>query len=128
MSGMASDAAKLALLERFADAWNAHDADALMACMAEDCAFHASGGRDACGRRYAGRDEVRAGYAAIFEAFPDARWNEPRHMVAGDRGLSEWRFTGTDKNGNSVEVDGCDLFVFNGGLISLKDSYRKSRT
>mgnify|MGYP003681959930 CR=1 FL=1 len=125
---MANDAEKLALLERFADAWNAHDVDALMACMSEACEFRASGGAEASGSSYKGRDAVRAGYAAIFEAFPDARWNEPRHMVAGDRGLSEWRFTGTGKNGARAEVDGCDLFVFEGGLIALKDSYRKSRT
>ena len=124
---MASDAEKLALLERFADAWNAHDVDALMACMSDACEFRASSGPDANGRSYKGRDAVRAGYAAIFEAFPDARWNEPRHAVSGNRGLSEWRFTGTGKTGNSVEVDGCDLFVFEGPLIALKDSYRKSR-
>ena len=30
------------VLQAFADAWNRHDADALMSFMAEDCAFEAS--------------------------------------------------------------------------------------
>jgi hypothetical protein len=33
------------------------------------------------------------------EVFPDARFAEARHLVAGDRGLSEWRFTGTTVEG-----------------------------
>jgi quercetin dioxygenase-like cupin family protein len=114
-------------LERFADAWNAHDVDALMACMAEDCEFRAFAGSDADGRAHVGREAVRAAYAAVFETFPDAAWTDPRHVVAGDRGFSEWRFIGVDRQGDRSEVDGCDLFVFEGELIRLKNSYRKQR-
>ncbi len=117
-----------ALLERFCAAWNAHDVEALMACMADPCAFHASSGPDAAGQRYVGRDAVRAGYAAIFEAFPDAQWRNGRHRVTGDRGVSTWRFFGHDRAGRLHDVDGCDLFTFEGESISLKDSYRKART
>ena len=31
------------LLQAFADAWNRHDADALMSLMTDDCVFEASG-------------------------------------------------------------------------------------
>lgn len=116
-----------ACLERFAAAWNAHDVDALMACMASDCEFQSSAGPDACGTDSRGREAVRAAYAAVFEAFPDAAWNNPRHVVASDRGFSEWRFVGTDLQGVRVEVDGCDLFVFDGDLIRVKNSFRKQR-
>ncbi|WP_245445347.1 nuclear transport factor 2 family protein [Agrobacterium rosae] len=51
---------RLATLQQFLDAWNARDVDALMTCMAKDCAFHASAGPDAEGGRYVGRDAVRA--------------------------------------------------------------------
>ena len=47
--------------------------------------------------------------------------------VAGDRGVSEWTFTGTDKDGTSVEVIGCDIFSFRDGKILVKNSYRKNR-
>lgn len=118
--------ARLVCLERFMAAWNAHDLDALMACMAEDCAFVASGGGDAAGERHEGPAAVRAAFAAIFERFPDAAWGEARHAVSGDGGVSRWRFTGTGRDGARVAADGCDLFEFSGELIALKDSYRKA--
>ena len=114
-------------LERFADAWNAHDLDKLMDCMAAECEFRSAAGPTASGTVHRGRDAVRAGYAAVFETFPDAAWNNPQHVVSGERGFSEWRFTGTDRKGTRVEVDGCDLFTFDGDLIRTKNSLRKQR-
>ncbi|MEO9338493.1 nuclear transport factor 2 family protein [Mesorhizobium sp. SB112] len=120
-------ARRLAVLDRFLAAWNARDVDALMDCMAEDCAFHGSAGPDAEGRKYLERNAVRGAYAALFDAFPEATWTKGRHVVSGDTGLSSWRFVGTTTAGQRVEVDGCDIFAFSGDLISLKDSYRKAR-
>jgi steroid delta-isomerase-like uncharacterized protein len=115
------------VLEAFADAWNRHDADAIMAFMTEDCVFEASAGPDVCGTRYAGRDAVRAGFAEVWATFPDAHWGNARHIVCGARGVSEWTFTGTRSDGTRVEVHGCDLFTFRDGKIALKNSYRKNR-
>ena len=53
--------------------------------------------------------------------------NEANHFVSGDRGVSEWRFTGTSKERTSVEMMGCDLFEFVGDKIKVKDSYRKQK-
>ena len=128
MDGRArSDAELYALLDRFADAWNRHDLDALMSMMTDDCLFQASAGPHADGQRSQGKEAVRAAYAAVFAAFPDARWSSPRHVIAGDRGVSEWTFTGTHTDGTRVEVNGCDLFTFRGGQIAIKNSYRKNR-
>lgn len=119
----------VAFLDAFAQAWNRHDIDALMACMAEDCVFQAWTGPDACGTRYVGRTAVRAGFMRAWQDFPDAQWRDARHVVAGDRGLSEWVFTGTRaQDGHRVEVHGGDLFTFDGRLIRVKDSWRKLRT
>jgi steroid delta-isomerase-like uncharacterized protein len=115
------------ILQAFADAWNRHDADALMSFMTEDCVFDASAGPDACGTRYAGRAAVRAGYAEVWSIFPDAHWGNARHFVQGERGVSEWTFTGTRADGTRVEVTGCDLFTFRNGKIAVKNSYRKNR-
>ena len=116
-----------ATLEAFAEAWNRHDVDALMSFMTEDCLFEASAGPDVCGTRYAGRDAVRAGFAEVFATFADAHWRGARHFVQGDRGTSEWTFTGTRADGSRVEVHGCDVFTFRDGKILLKNSYRKNR-
>ena len=98
-----------------------------MSFMTEDCVFEASGGPDACGKRYEGAQAVRAAYTEVWKNFPDAHWAEARHFVCGDRGVSEWTFTGTGPDGNKVEVNGCDLFTFRAGRIAIKNSYRKNR-
>ena len=115
------------VLQAFADAWNRHDVDALMSFMTQDCAFEASAGPDVCGTRYTGPVAVRASFAGVWKIFPDAHWAHARHFVQGDRGVSEWTFTGTRDDGTRVEVQGCDLFTFRDGKIALKNSYRKNR-
>jgi ketosteroid isomerase-like protein len=98
-----------------------------MSFMTDDCVFEASGGPEKCGARYVGRDAVRAGYAEVWSTFPDAHWGGARHFVQGERGVSEWTFTGTRLDGTRVEVNGCDLFTFRDGKIAVKNSYRKNR-
>lgn len=115
------------VLQAFADAWNRHDVDALMSFLTEDCVFEASAGTEVCGARYVGREAVCASFAEVWATFPDAHWGNARHFVHGDRGVSEWTFTGTRTDGARVEVHGCDLFTFRDGKIALKDSYRKNR-
>lgn len=115
------------VLQCFVDAWNARDVDALMACMAPDCEFRTASGPDADGARHVGREAVRAAYAAVFERFPQAAWTNETHRMIGDLAVSHWRFVGHDREGRAVEVDGCDLLRFSGGLIDCKDSYRKAR-
>jgi steroid delta-isomerase-like uncharacterized protein len=122
-----SDADLLTLLDRFAGAWNRHDLDALMSMMTDDCVFEASAGRQANGQGSEGQQAVRAAYAAVFETFRDAHWANPRHFIVGNRGVSEWTFTGTHNDGTRVEVNGCDLFTFRDGKIAIKNSYRKNR-
>ena len=114
-------------LQAFADAWNRHDAEALMSFMTDDCVFEASAGPDVCGTRYVGRQAVQAGFCDVWKVYPDAQWHFPRHFVCGDRGVSEWTFTGTRADGTRVEVHGCDVFTFRDGKIALKNSYRKNR-
>ena len=115
-------------LDAFADAWNRHDTDAILSMMTSDCTFETSRGSGAKGTVYAGQDEVRRGIDEVFATFPDARWTEPTHFLAGDRGVSEWVFTATGPDGARVEVQGCDVFTFRDGKIAVKNSYRKQRT
>ena len=115
------------MLQAFADAWNRHDVDALMSFMTDDCVFEASAGPDVCGTLYEGREAVRAGFSEVWATYPDAHWGNARHFVCGNRGVSEWIFTGTRADGTRVEVNGCDVFTFRDGKIAVKNSYRKNR-
>jgi len=47
---------------------------------------------------------------------------------AGDRGVTEWIFTGTTADGKKVEVTGCDVFTFRNGKIAVEESYFENRT
>jgi ketosteroid isomerase-like protein len=122
-----SSAVTTEMLQAFADAWNRHDADVIMSFMTDDCVFEASSGPDVFGTRYEGSVAVRAGFVEVWATFRDAHWGDARHFVLGDRGVSEWTFTGTRADGSRVEVHGCDLFTFRDGKIALKNSYRKQR-
>ena len=115
-------------LQSFADAFNAHDVKAIMTHMTDDCVFEASAGPDADGEKFIGQEQVKKAFENVFATFRDAHWGNPRHFIKGDRGFSEWIFTGTKADGIKVEVTGCDLFTFRDGKIAVKNSYRKNRT
>ncbi|HMO00672.1 MAG TPA: nuclear transport factor 2 family protein [Miltoncostaeaceae bacterium] len=113
------------VLRSFLAAFNAHDLDAIMAFFTEDCVFEMPRGPAPGGRRLVGLEEVREGIRSRLEGIPDVRYEDDRHWVCGDRGVSEWTIRGTLRGGEPIEVRGCDLFAFSGGRISRKDSYWK---
>ena len=116
------------LLVEHTDAWNSHDIDRLMRLFADDCVFEASGGPDHDGRRYEGRDAVRAAFLDVLTSMPDAQWGHGRHhAIAEDHGLSEWRLTGTLRDGGRLDVLGCDVVTVRDGRIVRKNSFRKQR-
>ncbi|AMR80992.1 conserved hypothetical protein [Cupriavidus taiwanensis] len=120
-------AAGIELLQAFNDAWNRHDIDALMACMADDCVFHGVAGPDLLGRSFVGREAVREGFQLAWQTFPDAQWVDGDHFVVGDRGVSESTFRGTRADGARIEARMVDVFTFRGGKIAVKNAYRKDR-
>ena len=124
---MSSSHMTVDILQAFADAWNRHDIDGLMSFMTDDCVFESSAGPDVTGTVYRGREEVRHGFMRAWQTVPNARWNDARHFVDGDRGASQWIFTGTGTDGRAIEVAGCDLFDFRGDKIVVKNSFRKQR-
>lgn len=114
-------------LQSFVEAFNGHDVEAIMSFMTSDCVFDASVGPDVDGEKFSGQEQVKKAFEDVFLMFPDACWSNPKHFISGDRGFSEWIFTGTKVDGTKVEVAGCDLFTFTDGKIAIKNSFRKNR-
>lgn len=115
------------MLAEFAAAWNRHDIDALMSFMSDDCVFETVGGPEQYGSRHSGPEAVREAFAAAWKNFPDAQWEDGRHWVAGDRGVSESTFRGTAADGSRIEADMVDVFTFKDGRIRVKNAFRKQR-
>ena len=122
---MSSAKATTPPLEALLDAFNAHDADAVMSFFTEDCVLDMPRGPAPGGQRFVGKEEVRKGIQSRFDGIPDIHYGQDRHFTCGDRGASEWTIRGTKTTGEPIEVRGCDLFEFTGGKISRKDSYWK---
>lgn len=127
MSSAEYTPASVEMLAAFSDAWNRHDLPALMSFMHADCVFETAAGPLACGTRHEGHAAVAAAFESAWKNFPDAQWRNGRHFVAGERGVSEWTFSGTAADGTRSESDGVDLFTFKDGKILVKNVFRKNR-
>ena len=123
--GSTSRQVTIEFLEKFAEAWTGHDIDLLMSFMSDNPMFQLSSGPNIDGMKYSGFENVKQGFQAVLDKFPDGKWIEDSHFVAGDRGVSEWTFTATDNEGIESKVRGCDIFTFEEGKISVKKSFRK---
>ena len=108
-------------LKAFLDEFNRHDADTIAESFTEDGAFETV--RE--NKRITGKAELREYFAKMFEKTQDVHFGGDAHFVDGDRGLSEWRMTGTEASGERLDMRGCDVFTFRDGKILKKDSYLK---
>lgn len=118
----------LEVLEALTEALNRQDVDAATALIAEDGVYLASFGPEPDGRTFRGREEVRRGFAALVETYPDLFYEDLQVLADGDRAVASWTMTGTDSTtGERVAVRGCDIFELAGGKITLKDAFRKER-
>jgi len=118
---------KLDDLEKFSDAWNRHDIETLMSYMTDDCVFCLASGKSTSGDRFEGFAAVRQAFERVWKDLPDIAFQNARHFLSGDRGCSEWTLVATHPNGSKIELDGCDLFTFEGDKIKVKNSYLKNR-
>jgi steroid delta-isomerase-like uncharacterized protein len=118
---------------RYNDAWNDHDLDAIMSMHAPDMVFeNHTAGESAQG------DDVRDHIGAIFESWPDLRFETRRLYVRDGVVTQEWTATATHSNtmrrgdlvaeptGKTVEWRGVDVIPFEDGLIKRKDVYSDS--
>ncbi|MHB8642187.1 MAG: nuclear transport factor 2 family protein [Gaiellaceae bacterium] len=106
------------LIERYNDAWNAHDVDAIASMHADDIVFH----NYSAGERAEGANAVRAHIAQILRNSPDLQFAGRRLYVRTGLVVNEWTATAT-RNGKRMEWDGIDVFPIEDGKIKRKDVY-----
>jgi ketosteroid isomerase-like protein len=108
-------------IERYNEAWNAHDVDAIVELHAPGMVFE----NHTAGERVEG-DDVRGHIAGIFENWPDLAFRGRRLYATDGLVVSEWTASATDRDGRRLEWDGVDIFPFRAGLILRKDVYSSS--
>jgi ketosteroid isomerase-like protein len=108
-------------IERYNDAWNEHDVEAILAFHAPSMVFE----NHTAGERVAGAD-VGPHIARIFENAPDLAFRGRRLYARDGLVVSEWTATATRHDGSRIEWDGIDVFPFANGLILRKDVYSSS--
>jgi steroid delta-isomerase-like uncharacterized protein len=106
------------IIERYNDAWNAHDVDAILALHAPGMVFE----NHTAGERVEG-DDVRPHIAQIFANWPDLTFRGRRLFARDGLVVSEWTAAATASDGRRLEWDGVDIFPFENGLILRKDVY-----
>lgn len=120
-------------IERYNQAWDAQDLDAIVAMHAPDMVFaNHTAGESAQG------PEVRAHIASIFDTWPDMRFEARRLYVREGLVVQEWTATATHAKtmrrgdlevaptGRTISWDGIDSIPFEGGLVKRKDVYSDS--
>jgi len=120
-------------IDRYNEAWNAHDLDAIVALHAPEMVFenHTAG-------EVAEGEQVRAHIAAIFATWPDLAFETRRCYVREDLVVQEWTARGThlstmrrgelvvEPTGRRIEWNGLDVIPFERGLVKRKDVYSDS--
>jgi steroid delta-isomerase-like uncharacterized protein len=122
-----------AAIDRYNEAWNAHDLEAILAMHAPDMVFaNHTAGESASG------EEVRAHIGSIFESWPDLRFETRRLYVREGLVVQEWTATATHTkpmrrgeieappSGKTISWAGIDSIPFEDGLIKRKDVYSDS--
>jgi steroid delta-isomerase-like uncharacterized protein len=121
------------VIDRYNDAWNRHDVEAIVAMHAPGMVFenHTAG-------ELAEGDEVGDHIAAIFAGWPDISFSTRRLYVRDDLVVQEWVAGATHNrelrrgdlvappSGKRLEWNGMDVIPFEAGLVKRKDVYSDS--
>jgi steroid delta-isomerase-like uncharacterized protein len=120
-------------IDRYNEAWNDHDLDAIMSMHAPAMVFeNHTAGESAQG------DQVREHIGAIFETWPDIHFETRRLYVRDGVVTQEWTATATHSNtmrrgdlvaeptGKKIEWRGIDVIPYEDGQVKRKDVYSDS--
>ena len=116
-------AATIAAVDRFNEAFNRHDVDAVMAAMTDDCVFENTS--PPMGQRYEGQAAVRQAWEEFFAASPDAHFEGEEVIATGDRCVVPWRYSWREADGTEGVLRGVDVIRVRDGRVAEKFAYVK---
>lgn len=116
--------ATLAIIQRFHDAFNRHDVDAIMAAMTDDCAFENTY-PPPDGERFVGQAVIRGFWERLFSESPQAVFEIEELFATEDRGVIRWHYRWVSADGTSGHIRGVDIFRVRDAKIAEKLSYVK---
>ena len=108
------------MVGRLLQATNDHDLDALVSCFAEgyenETPVHPA-------RGFRGREQVRRNWEQIFAYVPDLRAEVTRTAIDDDAVWSEWKMTGTRRDGSPHCMRGVVIFGVRDGVAEWARFY-----
>jgi ketosteroid isomerase-like protein len=119
----AETAETIAAVDRFNEAFNAHDVDAVMACMTADAVFESTS--PPAGDRHEGAVAVRKAWEAFFAASPSAHFDAEEVIATADRCIVRWVYSWTDDDGTDGSIHGVDVIKVRDGKVAEKLAYVK---
>ncbi len=117
----------LALLDAMTVAWNNNDVEAVMSFFHDDAVFDHGAGPDVHGKRFEGKNQLRAVFQGLFDKVENVHWKTIDARISGDKAYCEYHRTAKLKTGRSEEFLTVDVLTFRDGLIQRKDTYFKNR-
>jgi ketosteroid isomerase-like protein len=110
-------------IDRFNEAFNRHDADALVSCLTDDTVFEdTSPAPD--GRRVEGKAAVVEFWRGWFAKNTEAHFDAEEMIVSGDRAVVLWVYRKM-RNGQPWHLRGVDVFKVRDGKVAAKLAYVK---
>ncbi len=115
--------------DRYTDAINAHDADAIGALYADDGVLSDPSGE------FRGPEAIVQYWERFFTAFPDMNGRDEFTAESGDTAINEWSFSGTNSGpmetpegtipatGKRMTLRGCDALTVREGRIQSHRAY-----
>ena|SRR6187397_755789 len=111
------------VIDRFNEAFNRHDADALAEWLTDDTVFEdTSPAPD--GKRISGKEAVVAFWRGWFARNQDARFEAEDIIVSADRAVVLWVYH-KQRDGRPWHIRGVDVFSVRDGKVAAKLAYVK---
>jgi ketosteroid isomerase-like protein len=114
----------IAAVQRFCDALNRHDLEAVMAAQTQDCVLDATYPYPD-GTRYQGQEVVREFWKEVFQRRPTISFESEEMFAVGDRCILRIVCRWTDSDGTPGHFRGADVYRVRDGKVAEKLAYQK---